>query len=119
MPVRSGTPLDDKLLREVCRTKSGAAGSASCRRQCATPIRSTRKRMVCFRLNEALITAQEVARHSACWHVVKRATCASAARSPRLVPSVAWSYEGSGGPDSWAKLKPEQANLRQAKPVSD
>jgi carbonic anhydrase len=118
MPVRSGTP-DDKLLREVCRTKSGAtgvAGAAGTSGAGALPATQVADKVNeaaagLRRLNEALIE-KEVRKDmqrllGRSEEALGRKRTQPAAVPP--VPSVAWSYEGSGGPDNWAKLKPEYA----------
>jgi carbonic anhydrase len=113
MPVRSGTP-DDKLLREVCRTKSGAAGAAGTAALPAAQVvdKVNEAAAGLRRLNEALIEKevkkdmQRLLARGEESHLRKRG--AQPAVQPS-VPSVAWSYEGSGGPDNWAKLKPEYA----------
>jgi carbonic anhydrase len=110
MPVRSGTP-DDKLLREVCRTRSGAAGAAAALPATQVADKVNEAAAGLRRLNEALIE-KEVKKDmqrllGRSEEVLGRKRAQPVAVSP--VPGVAWSYEGSGGPDNWGKLKPEYA----------
>ena len=121
MPVRSGTP-DDKLLREVCRSKSGAAGAASMpATQVADKVSEAAAGL--RRLNEALIEKEvkkdlqrQMSRNEAA--LMRKRGAPPVAVSP--APSVAWSYEGSGGPDNWGQLKPDYAtcaNGRRQSPI--
>lgn len=105
MPVRSGTP-DDKLLREVCRPKTGGASAASANRtvemvnEVAGELRKA---------NEALVE-QEVQKDLK--KLTQRATSkTSVARKSALASAsnATWTYDGSSGPDSWGKLNADYA----------
>jgi len=111
-PVRSGTP-DDKLLREVCRPKSGAEAVVAANRT-AEKVNEAAGEL--RKANEALIE-QEVKKDAQ--RSASRARVASVPRhgyaegrkSPALSvsPAVAWTYEGAGGPENWSKLTAENA----------
>lgn len=108
MPVRSGTP-DDKLLREVCRPKSGAASLALANK---TAERVSAAAGALRRENEALVEkqlqkeARALAAHGA---PAARVAAAKRERKADRPASVAWSYEGEGGTDNWARLKSSYA----------
>jgi len=116
MPVRSGTP-DDKLLREVCRPKVGPASAGSAIKTVEKVNEITGELR---QANEALVE-KEVRKDLK--KLTQRVTPAPASSSPRIsVPAntarkpvaappsnVAWSYDGSTGPDNWGKLKADYA----------
>ncbi len=108
MPVRSGTP-DDKLLREVCRPKSGAASLALASK---TAERVSAAAGALRRENEALVEKQlqketrAMAAHGA---PAARAGAVKRERKADRPASVAWSYEGDGAADNWARLKSSYA----------
>lgn len=105
MPVRSGTP-DDKLLREVCRPKSGAASLALASK---TAERVSAAAGALRRENEALVEKQLQKESKAlAAHVAPSAARVGGAKRERKADrpaSVAWSYEGEGGPENWSRLK--------------
>lgn len=121
MPVRSGTP-DDRLLREVCRPK-GSAGSAQGTQSVNKTLDKVNELSGDLRkANEALVEQavrkdlQRLTRQSAPASSGKAASPAPkkdsahpAAAVPRPAPGTAWSYEGSGGPQYWSRLRPEYA----------
>lgn len=117
IPVRSGTP-DDKMLREVCRPKSGsdavtaAAKAADAVSEAAGDLR---------KLNEALVEKEvkkDVRRLSVRASAVlsgkpvstRNDVAGGGAKAPTPSPLiVSWAYDGAGGPDTWGRLKPEFA----------
>ena len=109
MPVRSGT-LDDKLLREVCRPKSGAASLALASK---TAERVSAAAGELRRENEALVEKQVQKelrmQASPVAPPVARAGAARRGRKADRPASVAWSYEGAGAAENWARLKTSYA----------
>ena len=109
MPVRSGTP-DDKLLREVCRPRSGTASLALANK---TAERVNAAAGALRRENDALVDkqlkkeARALAVHGA--PPAARAGAAKRERKAASPASVAWSYEGEGAADNWARLKSSYA----------
>ena len=113
MPVRSGS-LDDKVLREVCRPKTGGSGGTKARQtvekvgEAAAGLRQ---------LNEALIEIEvkkEAQRLSARARGSLSGRRGTSPIEPKMAAAqqeqnMAWSYEGNGGPDNWGKLKPVYA----------
>lgn len=123
MPVRSGTP-DDKLMREACRPKppgvvnmpaSQAIGKIN---EAATGLRQLNEELVEKELKKEV---KRLATQADAALGVKRSGVTSAAKkSVEPEPVVPWSYEGSGGPDYWSKLKPEYsvcASGRRQSPI--
>lgn len=108
MPVRSGTP-DDKLLREVCRPKSATASLALASK---TAEKVSAAAGALRRENEALVEKQlqketrAMAAHGA---PAARAGAVKRERKADRPASVAWSYEGDGAADNWARLKSSYA----------
>ena len=108
MPVRSGSP-DDRLFREVCRPKLGSESVAAASK---TAEKVSEASGELRKLNEELIQKEvkkdvqrampRISKGSATDYVKVARTSPSAA-------SIAWSYDGQGGPDSWSKLKTENA----------
>ncbi len=130
MPVRSGTP-DDRLLREVCRPKGSSPAAQSVDKtldkvnELAADLRKSNEALVGQAVKKDL---QRLTQQSSAVLAGKAATPAVALRKsgPRPeahVPDAAarpWSYEGPGGPDYWARLKPEYAvcaNGRRQSPI--
>jgi carbonic anhydrase len=132
--VRSGT-LDDKLLREVCRPKSGAESVAAASK---TAEKVSEAAGELRKANEALVQKDKkrdakqpasqtpaAVRHQPPAKPVAVAT--PEAPKPRVVvrhrpapaveheaeryahAQIPWSYEGEAGPDNWGKLKSEYA----------
>ncbi len=123
MPVRSGTP-DDKLMREACRPKPPAVVNAPA----TTTIGKINEAAAGLRqLNEELVEKElkkevkRLATQADAALGVKRSGVTSAAKkNVEPEPAVPWSYEGSGGPDYWSKLKPEYsvcASGRRQSPI--
>lgn len=113
MPVRSGTP-DDKLLREVCRPKSGSESLAAASR---TVDKVDEASAELRKANEALIDkevskdVQKASARAAAMLGGKRGAAAGGGKNAASAPAskIAWSYSGEGGPDNWSKLKPDYA----------
>jgi len=111
MPVRSGSP-DDKLFREACRPKT-AAGSVAAASQAAEKVSEASGEL--RKLNEELI--QKEVKKEIKMEAQIPASRVSKGKAPdyaktRITPpatNVAWSYEGQGAPESWSKLKTENA----------
>ena len=111
MPVRSGSP-DDKLFREACRPKT-AAGSVAAASQAAEKVSEASGEL--RKLNEELI--QKEVKKEIKMEAQISASRVSKGKAPdyaktRIAPpatNVAWSYEGQGAPESWSKLKTENA----------
>ncbi len=131
MPVRSGTP-DDRMLREVCRPRSGTPASASvdktlervnelaedirkaneelieksvrkeAKRQAATPVSSNAKPAE----RQASVKLVSSGRHNG---AAKTESMALAAPVPQQAQVANWSYEGSNGPEYWGGLRSEYA----------
>ena len=112
MPVRSGTP-DDKLLREVCRPKVGAASAASASKtvekvnEVSGELRKANEALVEKEVQKDLKKLAQRAQQSP----APSAPRASGARRPAPASgsSAAWSYDGSAGPDNWGRLNAEYA----------
>ena len=108
MPVHSGT-LDDKLLREACRPKSGAEASIAASKT-AEKVNEAAGEL--RKINAALIDKEK-----------KRSPAPAAPKAPGSHPQavaghdrdahasahVHWSYEGAGGPEKWGRLKADFA----------
>ena len=109
LPVRSGTP-DDKLLREVCRPKSGAPTLASASKT-AEQVNAAAGAL--RRENEALVEKQlqkeQRALAASAASPVAHAGAAKRERKARAPASVAWAYAGEGAADHWGRLKAEYA----------
>ena len=107
MPVRSGTP-DDKLLREVCRPKSGTASLAQASK---TAERVSAAAGALRRENEALVEKQlqKEAKALAAHGAPAAARAGGAKRKADRPASVAWAYEGDGAAENWARLKSSYA----------
>jgi carbonic anhydrase len=106
MPVHSGS-LDDKLLREVCRPKSGGEARVAASKTVEL-------------VNEAageLRKANEVMLEKEGKRVVASAPAVAVPKSPKSPKSrkskshpaeahaqIHWGYEGAGGPENWGKL---------------
>lgn len=133
MPVRSGT-LDDKLLREVCRPKSGAEAQLAATKtaekvnEAAGELRKANETLLHKEVKHAEMKVPAPAPAPAPLppsHAVKQsapvAAIAHKPRVPRRAPDNAdghdfgvyeharmhWSYDGEGRPDNWGKLKPD------------
>jgi len=108
MPVRSGTP-DDRLLREVCRPKSGSANVASAS-QTAEKVDEAAGEL--RKLNDSLVE-KEVKKDLQ--RLTSRAGMALSGKgggkksAASAVQDIAWAYDGHGGPDNWSRLKSEYA----------
>ena len=111
VPVRSGTP-DDKMLREVCRPKNGsdtvaaATKTAAAVSEAAGDLRKANEALVEKEVEKDLkrLTAKASATLSPRSGSPTKAT---AKQMPAVASNITWSYEGSGGPENWGKLKPE------------
>ena len=111
IPVRTGTP-DDKMLREVCRPKSGseavtaASKTAEAVSEAASELR---------KINEALVEKEvkkDVKRLSARASAVLSGKAGGTVKegtkpSAPTASIVSWAYEGASGPENWGRLKPE------------
>lgn len=119
MPVRSGT-ADEKLLREVCRPKTGgASGSVDSTlekvNEAAGELRKLNDELIEKAVQKELKalssdagSADSGVRAKRGAASVKRRTAAApvAASTATHIP---WSYFGSGGPENWSKLTPDYA----------
>lgn len=118
MPVRSGTP-DDRLLREVCRPKGSAQSTQSVNK---TLDRVNELSGDLRKANEALVEQavkkdlQRLTRQSASAlpgkttsPAPKKNSAHPATTAPKPALGTAWSYEGSGGPQHWGRLRTEYA----------
>ncbi len=113
MPVRSGTP-DDKLLREVCRPKSGSEAVAAASRtvdkvgEASGELRKANEALVEKEVGKDL---QKTSARAAAMLGGKRGKGAGGGKNTpsALLSNITWSYAGDGGPDNWSKLKPEYA----------
>lgn len=122
MPVRSGTP-DDKLLREVCRPKSGSATAAAAINtadkvsEVAGELRKANQALI---EKEAKKDLRRLSSPAGSSHSNKSGSVSLDGKKPAspLPSSIAWSYEGSSGAEHWGRLKPEYATcatgLRQS-----
>ncbi|WP_301103066.1 carbonic anhydrase family protein [Propionivibrio sp.] len=106
MPVRSGTP-DDKLLREVCRPKSGSPAVALASRtaekvnEAAGALRKENESLVEKEVQKELRKITSNA--SSALHGIRKDASATD------LSNIPWSYDGTGGADNWSRLKAEYA----------
>jgi len=113
IPVRSGTP-DDKMLREVCRPKTEseavavAAKTVEAANEAAGELRKINEALVAKEVKKDLQRLSTRAR-TALSGSGGAPTSGGAKRTAPLVSTLDWSYDGSGGPENWGKLKPEYA----------
>lgn len=109
MPVRTGTP-DDRMMREVCRPKGGATSSPSVSK---TLDKVSEVSGDLRKANEALVEQavrkdmQRLNRSSSAPSAKTASRADSGRKRAEPAPSIAWSYEGSGAPDHWSRLRPE------------
>ena len=133
MPVHSGT-LDDKLLREVCRPKSGAASMEAASKtaekinEAGAELRKANQALVEKEMKKAPVPAVVAAKPEPKTAPVPVAAVPAPAK-PRKNNShgspahrteyahahIHWAYEGAGGPDNWGKLNPEYAACSNGK----
>ena len=116
MPVRSGSP-DDKLLREVCRPKSGGDSVAAATKTAELVSEAAGELR---KANEALVEKEVKkdmqhlsARANTALSGKRAATSGAKPGSPAVtdaMANMAWGYDGSAGPDNWSKLKPDYAS---------
>lgn len=126
MPVHSGT-LDDKLLREACRPRSGGEAMAAAGKtaekasSAAGELRKANEALIQKDVKRAVAQMQPSvpARPEAEAHpLVLPASVSTTALPQRMAQAAAphppgaahahakihWSYEGAGGPENWGKL---------------
>jgi carbonic anhydrase len=116
MPVRTGTP-DDRLLREVCRPKGNAAAANSGNvgnaieraNEAAAEVRKANDALVKKEVKKDLqrLTSRSEMAISGRRGSVSGGTGTQTGTVSQ--PKNPWSYEGSGGPDNWSRLKTEYA----------
>ncbi|MBK7354859.1 carbonic anhydrase family protein [Propionivibrio sp.] len=127
MPVRSGSP-DDKLLREVCRpqTRGDATLSASMTadkvNEAAGGLRKLNEELVEKEVQKelkGLTSPSGPARPASAARKksdTRHSTASAREKKPaapattNVATNIPWSYEGTGGPDTWGRLKPEFAS---------
>jgi carbonic anhydrase len=136
MPVHSGT-LDDKLLREVCRPKSGAEATAAASRvaekvsEAAGELRKANEALIEKELKRAPVPVPAAAKPEpeARPRPAPVTQTVSAPKPRRSKPhpvsahdssayahaQIHWSYEGAGGPDNWGKLNADYAACSNGK----
>ena len=108
MPVRSGTP-DDRMLRDVCRPRSGGAAIAAAGQtvekvgQAAGELRKLNDDMV----EKAVQKDLKKILASGTGGAAMKSSPAKSRTSPALAPD--WAYAGEGGPEKWASLRSEYA----------
>lgn len=125
MPVRSGTP-DDRLFREACRTDiSGGSRPPSARQtvervnEAATELRQINQSMI---EKEAKKNAQNLPGHldSSIASLEGGGRRDLAKGRKKGAATVAWGYEGAGGPELWGALRRDYgkcASGRQQSPI--
>lgn len=138
MPVHSGT-LDDKLLREVCRPKSGAEATVAASKmaekvnEAAGDLRKANEALLEKELKKASVPVPAAAKPAPETKPIPVSTptpvvhVTSAPKPHRSKPHPAtghdayahahihWSYEGAGGPENWGKLDPDYATCSSGK----
>ena len=112
MPVRSGSP-DDKLFREACRpgerTGNGASAGSAIEKanEAAAGLRQLNEAMIAKEVKKEALRPAGSGRNEGGGHGGKPDAPRKSEKSGNEWANVAWAYNGAGGPENWAKLRPE------------